>query len=455
MDISVGRMRVNGVIDPGLVFVTHDEAGMEVFNFPVRALREQILECQNCLPGGEFISAAEIKKGISDWNGKPITINHPRDQQGELEFANRDDIFLKSVKVGFMDNARWQDGFLLVDAHLSRVLADVTVEGRGIVQALLTGASDIEISTGYGMDLDFRSGTFDGERYHFSQTDIMPDHIALLPIGMEGACSIEDGCGAARAAQARVLAAQKQGARSEELSDSGVLSALKRLLGLQAGDATKTPEGETEPGEPGGTSHSLDEDTSMDREKTISALVTNEKVDFSQEELEAFNDERLTNLAALAGCGCGGDDPPAANSEGSEGEGESEDDPTQGQASGPVDDPRSILTAEERAALKTVVAFADRIPDMQALVDNAQAAHDAERVALVSELTANERCAVSKEDLESTPTPALRGMKRSFEAVDYSGQGGPRSLGITEDNDQGFMPLPDITPVNAAESGGE
>ena len=49
-----------------------------------------ILECQNCLPGGEFISVGEIKKSLSKWNGMPLTIDHPRNGKGDLEFANRD-----------------------------------------------------------------------------------------------------------------------------------------------------------------------------------------------------------------------------------------------------------------------------------------------------------------------------------------------------------------------------
>lgn len=196
----------------------------------------------------------------------------------------------------------------------------------------------------------------------------------------------------------------------------------------------------------------------MDRAALILALVAATSVDFSDEELEAFSDERLNSLATLAGCGCkDGDntppaDPPKGNAEdGSDGSDPPKADPPAAgsEVSAPVG-----LTPEHIAALDAVTAFSKNIPALEALVNNAKAISDAEREELVATLTANERCVVGKEDLEALPLTVLRGMKRSFEVVDYSGVGGPRSLGITDDDDQGFMPLPDITP-KAANSGGD
>jgi hypothetical protein len=462
-------MKVNGVIDPGLVTTSEDLTGMEILSFPVKALREQILNCINCLPGGEFVSAAEIKKSVRAWNDVPLTIDHPRNNEGDLEFAGISPDFLERVKVGTITNARFVNGFLWVDAHLNRVLAATTVEGRGIIAALLGGGEDVEVSTGYGMDLDFRSGVHEGERFHFAQKDIMPDHLALLPIGQAGACSVEDGCGAARAAQSLVAAAARHEPEEHvpepDKVDSRIIAAIKSLLGFKeendpagdpAGNAADPPEGDDpKPGEPGGTPHSpKNEDGSMDRAAMILALVAATSVDFSTEELEAFNDERLTSLAALAGCGCAdGKDPPADPPKGNAEDGSDGSDPPA--ADPPAATPDAIgLTPEHIAAMDKMVAFSKNFEALEALVTNAQATADAERDELVANLTAIERCVVGKEDLEALPLTVLRGMKTSFEVVDYSGVGQPRSLGITEDDDRGFMPLPDIRP-KAANSGGD
>jgi len=207
-------------------------------------------------------------------------------------------------------------------------------------------------------------------------------------------------------------------------------------------------------GEPFGGTSPPQEDGSMDRDKIVSALVASEKVDFSKEELDTFGDERLTALTALAGCGCSDASPmsSAVNSEGTPAEGEADDDVQQGGSSAVLVAP--IFAPEVQAALDKVVAFADKIPALEALVNNAQAAHDEEHGTLVAGLIANERCAVSEGDLKPMTLSALRGMKRSFEVVDYSGQGGPRSLGITAGDDGGYMSMPDIAPANTAMAGG-
>ena len=58
----------------------------------------------------------------------------------------------------------------------------------------------IEVSVGAISDVEHKSGIFNGKRYAGIWRNISSDHFAMLPLGMTGACSIEMGGGAPRAA---------------------------------------------------------------------------------------------------------------------------------------------------------------------------------------------------------------------------------------------------------------
>ena len=467
MDLSVGRMRVNGVVNPELVTVEALDDGTEILTFPVKALREKILECLNCMPSGEFVPASEITKALSEWDGKPLTIDHPVNESGELEFANRDETFLNSVKVGEVTNPRFLDGFLWVDAQLNKTLASRSVAGQGIIDALLTGKVDVEVSTGYGMELESRTGIHDGNRYSFAQKDIEPDHLALLPIGTVGACSVEDGCGAARAARRRAATAAAGG---NKMNPKAIMDLVKSILKLNGADIEEevtitealasgveesgddvtanvgAADGDTatdppaigddlEPGSTGGTPDSQLSERDMEREKLIASLVAAAAVPFVQDELEVMDDEKLTSLATLAGIDCGCEDAPVVNS-----------DVTAAPAVEPVnefdageEDEAGSLSAEDMLMIKQFISQAPALIDA---ANTAQSAVNAEREEMVASLTANSQCAVSETDLQGMTTSALRSLSKSFEAVDYSGRGGPRSTISANSEEDGYMPLP-------------
>lgn len=463
--------QVVGVVSTSLVTEFKDEEGGVWLSFPVKAVKEKVLECINCAPGGEYLAASEIKKSLREWDGKPLTIDHPTDPAtGELIFAASD---VDRVQVGYIERPRWQGGFLVVDAYLDVARAEATVEGRGIVGALRNGNTAVEVSVGYGADFKAVSGTHAGQRFFFAQTDIEPDHLALLPIGTPGACSVEDGCGAARAAAARRTAqAVQEEANMPQPKDNAVMALVRAILSLTGRgsddapqDDPSTPEGasddaevqnedpivanadgttdeaadpptsgdDNEPGQGGAPIHNQQE-SDMDRAKLIQTLAAADSVPFDEKDLTEFSDERLSGLATLAGVDCGcGKTPPVANAEGAANETPDEE-PTA---------PQGVLLPAEVAA--KLIQFADNIGDVQEMVANRRAEEQSEREGLVGQLKANARCAVSETDLRAMSLSALRGLAQSLRSVDYTGLGLPRGNAFGDaDDDAGYMAVPSM-----------
>jgi hypothetical protein len=69
---------------------------------------------------------------------------------------------------------------------------------RDAVDRLKSGDEVVEVSTGLFSLLEDAKGIYDGETYDRIWRDVVPDHLAVLPDGIIGACSVEDGCGAPR-----------------------------------------------------------------------------------------------------------------------------------------------------------------------------------------------------------------------------------------------------------------
>jgi hypothetical protein len=99
---------------------------------------------------------------------------------------------------GFMSNTRFEDGRLKTDAWFDLLRADeVGPEAQDVVRRALAGEL-IDVSVGAFVAAEERRGVHDGKSYQYVWNSITPDHLAFLPTGMPGACSVEMGCGAPR-----------------------------------------------------------------------------------------------------------------------------------------------------------------------------------------------------------------------------------------------------------------
>lgn len=174
-----------------------DFQGQEHLVIPIIALVEGIMTAANS-DTAAFVSAEEFLSPLEGWNGRPVVVNHPK-RNGDFVSANSPEVFENEV-IGFTFNAVAIDGDkkLRVEAWINLQRVE---ELGGIVKEtidLILAGEEIEISTGYFAEEIATEGFFDGKKFDVIQEHIVPDHLAILDSEKTGACSWEDGCGAAR-----------------------------------------------------------------------------------------------------------------------------------------------------------------------------------------------------------------------------------------------------------------
>ena len=155
---------------------------------PVRMLREGVLNGSN---GPLFYPNSEIIRNYGDWNGMPVVLNHPSDEDGRpisarsprvIEKFGLGTIYYTTMNEA-LDAEAWFD-----EAKTRRLSPEIF---RKLIRA-----EPIEVSTGLFTDNEpVKNGrTSDGKPYVGIARNYRPDHLAILP-DKKGACSREDGCG--------------------------------------------------------------------------------------------------------------------------------------------------------------------------------------------------------------------------------------------------------------------
>ena len=159
---------------------------------PVVALVEGAIQGAN-VAAPEFVPAAVFGKAPGGWNGEPVTWHHPQ-VDGMHVSANSPEI-LERYQIGTVFNS-----FADLEAkklHLEAWLDVDTAlpEGRAVLVRLERG-DVVEISVGaFVMTQPAHGVTTNGVAYQSEWTEVIPDHLAILPEGVTGACSVEMGCG--------------------------------------------------------------------------------------------------------------------------------------------------------------------------------------------------------------------------------------------------------------------
>ena len=151
---------------------------------------------EGVLPGSAgpvMYTANEIQASVPFWDNVPVTINHPSDSSGNFVSARSPGV-VEQFGVGQIYNTHFDPttNSLKAEAWINKAL----IEERfpEVFNSIISGTTQMEISTGVFFDETGQPGDFNGISYNSIASSYHGDHLALLP-NQTGACSWVSGCG--------------------------------------------------------------------------------------------------------------------------------------------------------------------------------------------------------------------------------------------------------------------
>ena len=163
---------------------------------PCVALVEGVLWPANA-PAPELALAEEFGRFPDGWNGRPVVYDHPH-VNGMAVSASHPDV-LEDVGIGTIFSTKVNNNKLILELWINNARVEtMSQEIQDTVTRLKEGDETVEVSTGLFTMTENSSGEYNGESFEAIWRNIVPDHLAILPEGVVGACSVEDGCGAPR-----------------------------------------------------------------------------------------------------------------------------------------------------------------------------------------------------------------------------------------------------------------
>lgn len=423
----------------------------------------------------EFVSADVLMSAAQTWNGRPVMLDHP-EKRGVKVSANLPDVLEESV--GSIFNARVKDKKLHLEAWINEERLTARGDAGATVLAALKNGETVEVSVGGYVDIDYASGEYEGQTYGAVWLNIYSDHLALLPIGMTGACSVEQGCGAPRLNEGNnmmselkvractctntpckcgtpVLYGEQIVALRSGLGllQEGELSDSDRRVALKAALQEKEPEEycyiicvytsefiyETYEGfyrrtysiDPSGVV-TLGEEAELVRPETAFVPVR-----VNQKEPNMATKEKVDKLIANTASAFTEDDRAFL-------EAQSDDilDKMTPLEVAPVEPP-PITASEEEVPPATAEEFLAKAPsEIRSVLEEGLNLQRAARDELIQRLSNNKRCEFTKQELEVLELKVLRRLDKLATPDDFAGRGGPRSVIRAEESNTVPAPPP-------------
>lgn len=178
-------------------FVALKTAGMNSEGLKLKTLDGKsyltgsVVMAKEMVMNGLMYSKEELKRAVPGWNGRPVTVGHPKSDDGSFITAN-DPKVLEDTQIGFIFDAYFRDtdNKLAANVWLDASKLDKFTD----VREAISNEKTLEVSTGLFLDLVTEEGVHNGKKYSGKAVNHLPDHLALLPNEV-GACSVADGAG--------------------------------------------------------------------------------------------------------------------------------------------------------------------------------------------------------------------------------------------------------------------
>lgn len=422
--------------------------------------------------GGEvFYPAEEIGKFIAAWNGRPVTLGHPKISDSIPVSAN-DPVIIEEYLIGRFYNAEFKDGKLKGEVWFD--VKKTNILAPEILQAIRDGKR-IEVSTGLWTDGDGKSGEWNGEKYNETVYNFRPDHLAIIIDG-EGACNWIDGCGIRDNSSGEnmdiIRNLKRLGYKINEISHSKIWREIQSMLDGDSGSLTKSGYKfvrdifdnyyifeMSENGTPMRLfkqfySINKDDKVVLDGEpievvekieflaldnkggismkndlKKVQALVDNEKLPFTDADikwLEEMDSERFDNLYTLNECKCSEQEVKAL-----EEANKKIDELTQANTSMNEQLKKKGEKLDINAAVQKVVKemsfeelLANAKPGFREAIEDGMKTNAEKRENLVKAIIANESNKFTEEQLKAMKTDILENIASFIKVpIDYSGRG--------------------------------
>lgn len=193
-------IRLKGVIAADAVIRTAEFDGVQYTVAPVVAIKPNMVWYP--IGGnskGDFVSSEVLAASVTLWNNRPVVMGHPV-VDGNNVSANTPTV-LETYRFGHIFTPTFDTTVgLKLEAYFNDDMAKAVGDEAVDTLARIRAKDPVEISVGMEVLGEEIDGIFNGERYGFEYLVIFPDHLAMLPRGTTGACSIAKGCGAPRVA---------------------------------------------------------------------------------------------------------------------------------------------------------------------------------------------------------------------------------------------------------------